>query len=438
MLYMWLIFIIGGLVSYFLNRNTYQHQIVKIYQILFNFGALYMLACYAFMQGHNYSFLLSYDSINAFIPNTLTHLQEDNFAAILKSVWLDYNIFSRYQPGFYTLSTLFGQFSNLFDANFYASQQIAILFLYPFIGIYIFKLLLVNNIAINTALRFSILISLFSILFFYSSQILRDVHVLLTYLAAIYITFKKYFSVTNFIQLLIIIFASITFRVETGLFLLLLIPLYFFVSLQNSKFKRYIVIITLIVMIGSIVLIYDNYIYIEYVFDNNKEYYIEGVSSGHGVIASLQKIPVAGDFASSLYNAIQPLPFWYKFTPTNLDRLGGEVYNIMTFPLAFASFFNLLVIVYIFYWLILVLFNKGNNLTTITKPLKYQLWIGLVFILLQSAVITQRRLMGYYCIYYIFFVVIHESISTKSRNKLYLITLMLFSILQVFAVIYLN
>src|SRR5690606_17450767 len=119
-----------------------------------------------------------------------------------------------------------------FGADFYLGQQVSVLLLYSFVGIVIYKLLIINNFDRKKAYKYTLVICVFSILFFYSSQVLRDVHILLLYLLGIYFTFKKEFSLINLIKIVLITYLCTTLRLESGLFMVILIPIYLLLSLQ--------------------------------------------------------------------------------------------------------------------------------------------------------------------------------------------------------------
>lgn len=172
------------------------------------------------------------------------------------------------------------------------------------------------------------------------------------------------------------------------------------------------------------------------IFEANRDFYIDDVSSSDGIIGSLQKIPIIGDVLSIIYNAIQPVPFWQKFSPP-IGSHGPQAYNVMRFVSIFSSFFHLIVIVYIIVAVSYtnirkVVFNK------LSKSMKVQLLLGFVFLYLQSAVISQRRLLPYYCVYYILFFVIYTNVTNKEKKDLNILTIVLFILLQVFGAVLLN
>jgi len=437
MMFMLLVYAAGFGICSLLNK-THKRNILKIYSILFISGASYMLVCYTYMTYYNYEYLFSPDISGYFLPTTEQYFSTGNYFLTLKDIWTDYNFLSRFQYGYFSYSTFFALLGSIFNANFYIEQNISVLFLYPFVGIVLYKLMLTNSFEKRKAFRYSIMICFCSILLFYSFQTLRDIHILLLYLLAIYFTFNKEFLASTLIRLILVIILCCTFRLESGLFLFVLIPTYLLLTLQKSKQKNLVIFFSVIIFIVGLVILIPNISQIEYVFSANNESYTSLVKEGSGVISTLQKIPIAGDLASIVYTAVQPLPFWGIFTvPRGAEALGPATYNIMNFPLSIASFFNWFVLVYILFWL----FSKGLRRKTkgfISKPLQYQLWIGLIFLYMQSAVVEQRRIIGYYCMFYILFFIIYNHIGAKDKKQITLTAIFSFIALQIIGLIYLS
>lgn len=436
MIFLFFFYIVGVSITSITN-NKNKLIVLDIYKVLYIIGSVYMLLCYLYMEFHDYDFLLAVDIPYAFLPNTQKYMKNSNLYYALLDIWSNYYLFVRFEPGYYSYSTLFGFLGEFFRANFYVSQQIATLFIYPLIGVFVFKIMIKNNFKAKKAFKYSLIISICTIILFYSSQALRDIHIALLYLMTIYLTFKDRFDILNLAKIILLILITTTFRVESGLFLLLLIPTYLLITLHNKKQRNFVIYISLFILIGLMSFSIAYYNQISSVFEANHEIYIEGITEGSGVISSLQRVPIAGDFASIIYNGVQPLPFWSRNFWDGNNPLGAEVYNIMNFPKSISSFFNWFVIVYILFWL----FSKGLRRKTkeyISKPLQYQLWIGLVFLYMQSAVIDQRRLMAYYCIFYILFFIIYNHIGAKDKKQITITAIFSFVALQIIGLIYLS
>lgn len=432
-----LIYAIGLIIVYWLNNKTYTKTIIKLYNALFASSFIYLLLCFIYMTYNNYDHLLSYDVIEYFLPQTKYYLSEGNYVNIFMSIWEDYTPFTREVPGYFTILTLFGKTSEMIGSNFYISLQLSSILAFCLSGILIFRLFIINRFDYKKCFKYTLLTSLFSLLFFYSGQILRDMYITLFYLAGIYLTFKKEFSIKTTIKIILIIVATATFRIESGLFLLFLIPIHLLYSLEKSKQRIYVIIASTIIILVVLAFTFNNLTQIQNIYEFNREVYVEGIKEGSGTISTLQKIPILGDFASIIYNALQPIPFWSRFYPPTSHEGDWSVYNIMRFPQAFASLFNFIVIFYIVVWL----FMKNVRYQVrgkIPKPLQYNLWIGLLFFLLQSSVITQRRLMGYYCIYYILFFIIYSNIRVTEKKQFNGLAISLFTLMQVVGLIYIS
>ncbi|PJX28502.1 hypothetical protein CAP47_00475 [Psychroflexus sp. S27] len=435
MLFMLFVYLIGMVVNNVFNIGQEAKETSKIFNRIFTLGSIYMLISFVFMTVNNFDFLLAYDPYYYFIPTTKDYLISGSYWSALESIWNNYDFFNRFQSGYFAYATLFGFLSEGLGANFYLGQQISVLLLFSFVGVVIFKLFRTNNFTKNKAIKYTLIICLFSILFFYSSQILRDTHILLMYLLGIYFTFKKEFSFFNLLKLLVVIFVCTTLRLESGLFMIILIPTYLLLSLQYSKMKIVVLIFASIVAVGGLVLTNVYLPQITEVAEANQEAY--GGDKGDGVIGNLQEIPVAGDVAAIIYNAAQPIPFWSRLSTNSTNKDDKAVYNAMNFPRSFASFFNWIVIIYIVFWLLNKKIRKRVK-PFISKPLTYQLWIGLLFLLLQADVISQRRLMPYYVMFYILFFIIYSNLQIEKRKQINFVVVVSFILVQGAAILYLN
>src|SRR5690606_17190557 len=152
-----------------------------------------------------------------------------------------------------------------------------------------------NNIEDKKSYQYALIICLFSIVFFYSTQLLRDIHVMFFYLLGMYLAFNKEFSLINFLKIFLVIIISCTLRIETGLFLFLLLPIYIISSLEKSNKKDYTIFFSIIISVLFIIFIIVNFNQIFNILSQNSEIYFES-DKGDGVIGNLQKIPFLGSF----------------------------------------------------------------------------------------------------------------------------------------------
>lgn len=416
--------------------NKSQKKTVSIYSILFLVASIYMIVCYYFMTEKGFKYLFAIDILDYFYPMSVTYLEKDNYWEILSHIWESYQFFDRRFVGYFTYSTLWGMIAKILNANLFVTLQISVLFLYSFIGVILYRIFLKCNFSISQAYKFTLVISLCTILFFWSSVFLRDIHIALLYLLAIYQTFNSEFSRITLIKLIIIILITCTFRIESGLFLFILIPTYLLLSLYNSKQKIYVISISLSVLIITGIYILNNINAIELIISNNKENY--ALKDTTGMISTFQSIPILGDFLSIIYTALQPIPFWGVLNPIGKPQsLGEETYNIMGFPQSINGFFNWSVIFYIMIWILSPVIRKRTK-GNISKPLVYNLWIGLFFLLMQSSVVEQRRIIAYYCMFYILFFIIYSHLKSSEKRQFNIISIFGFIILQLVGVLYLS
>lgn len=431
------LFLVGSLFvkQVFKNKTKYH---IKLFQISFIVGLTFIYMSYGYMKYHNYEYLFGNDSVDAFIPKTLEYIENSTgIVSAIINLFKKYTLFEREIPGYYSGSILFGYISQFLHFDIYYSLQLYNLLVGAFITNIVF--LISNKYITDTtkSYKYSLIIFICSPILFYTANISRDLQVALLYLIAINLTLTSKFSSKNLISLVIVILITMTFRVESGLFLFVLIPTYLLLTLQNKKQRNYVIAASVFLVVIFTILFTTNYNQIQSVYTANQEAYFDEskFSEESGMISKLQSVPIAGDFASVIYNGIQPIPFWSRFTASSKDPR-VEVYNIMNFPKSVSSFFNWLVIVYVLFWL----FSKHLRTKTkskLTKPLKYNLWIGLIFLLMQSAVIAQRRLLGYYIIFYVLFFIVYSQIGDKERKIITFIAVSGFVVLQVVSFIYL-
>ncbi len=409
-------------------REEKRFLLLKIYLLLFSIAVGYALICREYMIVHDYKWLLSYDTINYFIPQMERYIKmgNNNYINTLLEIFDEWDLLKEKQYFYFAYSSVWGVAAKSIGADLYFSIQLSSILIYSYCGVILYGIIKLVGFDNQESYRYAVLICLFSIVFSYSSQILRDVHVLLTYLLGIYITIKNRLSIQAIILLFLLIIITFGLRVESGIFMCLFVPLLFYSNVSESNNSLRVVLITLIfgIIILYIVSIQYNSLYNIYLdqYDN----YVAPVTAGSGVIGSLQRIPVMGDILSIFYNAIQPWPFWILFSPESMSKYGGEAYNLMNLPRIFSSFLNYSSIVFIIYWLFFV---KEHLLMSISFRL--QLLLGFAFFYIQSAVIAQRRLMAYYCLYYIYVFMINNAISNKEKKNLWSFILLSFIILQI-------
>lgn len=421
----------GGLVlSLFATNKNFRWDAVKVYNSLFAIGGIYLLICYMYMVAKSYTFLFASDTPRYFLPLTKAFMG-DSFKESMALIWSNYELLGYFKPGYFTYTVLFGYINQWVGGDLYVSLMISTLMIYSMSGVVFFRLLTLNNFGNGKSVKYAIIVFCCSIILFYSSQILRDIHVLLIYLLVILYTFKP-ISLANILRMMLLTVICATFRIESALFLVMVLLSYTYIpSRQKNKSQSAMILLLLVLLIAGIYF-FDDFIAI---YDENRANYVDDISTGSGVIALLQRIPIIGDILSVIYNFLQPMPCWARMSPpAGTDMF--EEYNIMGFPRILASFFNCVVLLTTCIWL----FGKRRNAVWkgLSTPLKMHICLGVIFLLLQSAVIDQRRLMAYYCVFFILFFSILKTYTRRSKQNLLLGALGIYSIIQIVTFTYLS
>lgn len=426
-------FILGKGISFGIGGN-FRKKAAKMYGILFLAGWVYMLMCYFYMTQNGYDWLLAYDTYNYFIPITEKYISSGNgnLWSIYQNIFENYDFFGRNQYFYWIYTCTWGVIIHSIGGTIYFGLQASTLFIYGFVGVVLEKIFRNYGFDPEKSYKHALAICFLSIIFFYSSQILRDIHVLLCYLVAIYLSGKPKFSIRVIIELSVVVFLTCGIRIESGLFLFLIIPAYL-LSIQSKKNRFYVITVSVLILLVFIVWFANNRNLLFGIFAANAEVYTEGIDEGTGVIAFFQRIPILGDFLSIIYNASQPIPVWSRLDPANNLQYGGNASNIMNYPKILSAFFNVMTYIYIFAWL----FNKKiREKALVTKAHKIQLLIGLVFLYIQSAVVEQRRLLGYYCVFYILMFLIHDALNNKERKTINTVVVSVFAVLQLIGLLF--
>jgi len=219
-------------------------------------------------------------------------------------------------------------------------------------------------------------------------------------------------------------------RLESGLFAFIFIPLYllhiFKILTKTEKIFYSFLLFSVYYVIYIIVI--GNYERLSEAYQLNQESYIINVAGGSGVIGSLQSLPpIISDVLSVVYTAIQPIPFWAKLYTSGSYNI-PECYNIMAFPTAIAGFFNFASIFYVFRGIIV------KNINT-NRTLKWLVFISILFLFLQSEVVSQRRVLFSYTIFYVVASLSYINTNKKTKHRLNMFILLAYFLINVLALL---
>ena len=429
------------LVTYFIfnlliqiwNRKNYSLS-GKVYGAIFICNLAYALACYIYMKSNNFKYLITFDTIDAFLPKTKSFLAESrNYFKIVSLIFSDYKFFDRFQAGYYTFLTFWGSISREIGSDLYFTLQLGSFATCSLGGVFLYKILKINEIEDIKSYKYALIISLFSNLFIFDSFIIRDGLIALLF---IYIIYLMHHDITFqiILKFILSIFIMTTLRIETGLFAIIFFPTYLFIYNKSGSIRN-VVIYVMSIIVLSIIFIwgFKNYNSLFQLFEDNKSSYTDTVKVGSGTIGMLQRLPpIISDFLSSIYTAIQPFPFWIILVNPYGPLNRPECYNIMGFPFSIAVIFNF----YIIFYLTVALFQKYNKKTTTSLRHLYIILIPVfAYLFVQSAVVDPRRVMGVYVVFYLLWAIIHKSASKKFNKKIRIYTMLSFSILQITSMI---
>lgn len=423
--------------SFYINKRAELEYVLTVYSVVFIANLAYVLLCQKYMQHHNYNFLLYYDTIDVFLPNTHDYIRyNSNLFAALKDIWGGYDIFNRFQAGYYTILTLIGFIAKVFGADLYYSIQLGSLAICSLLPIVLYRILRLQNVSCRESSFYSIIIALFSVSFIFSNVILRDGMVALMIIYLIYLCLKEV-STINIVKIVAVIVAIISFRVETGLVCVIFIPFYLWNNRKQLQRFVFISLISLGITFALLWVLWTNNTIITSLYHNNYDWYSAHVDEGVGMIARFQRLPpIISDVFSVIYTFLQPLPCWLRMAPSYNITL-PECYNIMNFPNVFSAFFNFYILVFTVFYLC----DSGKSFKNSCK-LIYKSWMWVlipicIFLFVQSSVVEQRRIFGVYLYLYIMWALAHHCQDNRWNRRVLIISVLGFLVLQIFANLYL-
>lgn len=411
----------------FLDNNPNHKNSHKVYQTIFISSTAYLLICYAYMNSKGYDYLLVYDTYNVFIPNVSQLLKAGSIRNIFEAIWSKYSIFDNYQCGFYSFLTFWAVIGRFLGTEIYLSVQIGLLSVCSLTPMLIYKLLRESEIDENSSVKYATIIGICSVLFYYTNLVLRDglIALLLVY---IFYTMKHPVSIGNLVRVFISLFLISTLRIETGLLSIIFVPAYFIIwTTKKSPSGKLILLGVITLSIGLYCGLYFFKDILE-LYEMNNEYYTQSVIEQDRVISSLQRLPpVIKDVASIIFNALLPLPCWSKMVHIGAYAARPECYNIMNFPMVIYSFFGLYIIISLCYYF----FNHCfANIDSHLRFCAILLFPGALFLSLQSAVTTQRRIMGVYVLFYLLWAIIHERTSKHINDGILVVSVVIYLLIQ--------
>ncbi|MDD4781623.1 MAG: hypothetical protein PHT02_13615 [Tissierellia bacterium] len=307
--------------------------------------------------------------------------------------------------GFFFLLGLISYIANVFfDGNSVILQIVHVSFFAILTNLIVYKFLKNNGIRDN-ALKFTLIYALFTPILYYSTWILRDIHLAFFYSLSLLLATSS-FKLKRLLLFIPLIFITAEFRLEHGLFMLVFVFYYVFYKGRDSKYFKIIrsSVIIISVFVLSIIILPLVQEIVEILKWYNT-YTIENTSDEGLGIYLLRLPPVIKQIAMSFYSQLIDFPPWLKIksATTFSQTIIGIVSMIKSI------FWSIL-----FLTCLISIFNK-NIRKSIDRERIVLLFIFLLFLLLNSSNMHDRRIFAMYPVLFLY-----NSSMINLHNKSYL------------------
>jgi hypothetical protein len=320
--------------------------------------------------------------------------------------------------GAFTLLGIIGLISENISGNNIIVQKLSIVFICSLMNVFLY-LILSKRLHERTAKRAALLFASLSFLLFYSSLLLRDVHIMLFYTIGIYLISKK-FSSKRLLFLYILFFVTLSFRKFSGMFFLSFPALYMYLNYSEKNMKYYIGF--LVIIFVSLIITYYNpsEIWSEWAsLSANMKNYTMGRTSSDALRLSFERLPFGLNvIVKSAFSQMQPFPFWgllhaggYPINERNVFRLPESIAGLFWFFVWVTSLYGV--------------FNRKIR-KSIPKIFLLLFYFGVAYILLNSVEINIRRNIAVHPAIYIVSVYSYLNISKARLRSLMFITISLY------------
>lgn len=418
-----LLFFLGRQTVSYLQNKKLKKDILIIYDVSYIAFFIYALICYSFMTENHYDYLQSFDGINVYIPYTQELLSTNTFMELIHKIYTT----SAYTfVGSILIPFVYvGKLSSLMDGELYINIQLVIIVFASWTTVVVYNILIINNIPNKKALFYTLIYSLLSIHFYFSTFIVRDMPIALFFTILIYLSFKPY-SLKNIFIGVFMIFLIGSMRLASGIFAFLYIFLMIILSLKKEgKYNK--IILFLFFIFFSIITFLNMELIVSTIELKLSQYNSKQISAqgGTSTVAFLNILPPGiSHIVKAFYNQLMPIPSWRTMVETTFRP---EAYNIMNFPIVSATYFRY------YMWLVIFIgiFNKKIRTFIISnKALMYNLFIAILFIALQSNAMGHRRLLGVYPVFFLLAIIVYQKLSNRDKKIIFLSISVIFILLQ--------
>lgn len=397
-----IVYIIGLLYSFTVDKNN-RYQSVKLFLTIYS---VYLISAYIF----SFSF---HDGNYFLMSDPLSYIEE---FSIIRDNSIEFYLDYFYDCYFNladnnALHNSYVRLSVLFAKSYLDGGGVLYLTLmHTLFGILsctvLYKILL-KYFTSRDAYKYALLFGVFSLFHFYSAVILRDIIIAFLYLLVLKIILEP-FSYRGLFKLIILLLITWGIRLYSGLFIVVFILYYIYVSLGNSKYKPIIVPLFISVFIGIII---SSNMVIEQSLEEIRyyqEFSTERVMASEGLSSYLINLPIGiKQIVLTLYSQFHPFP---PFSPL----LSASTFS--QFYMSILVFIYSVWWAFIFFPLLIYLFFKGA-FKKIKLEFRLLFIIALIFIMVNTAHIDVRRMMPVYPILYLIYLFIKKYIITQSYYK---------------------
>ncbi|BEI58438.1 hypothetical protein GCM10007041_18810 [Butyricimonas faecihominis] len=240
------------------------------------------------------------------------------------------------------------------------------------------------------------ILSFCSVVFFYSFQLLRDIHIYFFYLVAFNILLDR-FRVKGVVTLILITIIVFQLRFANGLFCLALLVYYFYK--QFRKYKWLLPLFIIIVISIFLKYFWEDYYSVVQAMNRYMEFTEEAIGTEQGLSAVIVQLPSGIKETVSFLNfMLQPFPSWNGLL---------ESINI------FNGIVEILPVIYQLFWFFVfaltvkwLIFDK--KFKELPLDMRWLLIIVFIFICLNLSNPNQRRIMCAYPIIFLVYAYVKE------------------------------
>lgn len=307
-------------------------------------------------------------------------------------------------PGYHMYIGLIGYIATLFfDGNAVIVQLLGSVLFSCLLAVELFKILSLYLPSKKSA-NYALLGMFCTAFLFYGVSLLRDIHIAFLYSLVFYIILQP-FRKGNLIKLVVILLITASFRIGSGLFIILFVLYYIYRRFSKSK-----VLVSILALLGLIIAFLSIYSVFNDAFDRlmgfsskTEEIVMEGDKSPMQIFYSLPTPFKEIAIISSSY--LTPFMSWQRLS------LSDNVFH---------TIYNFTIVVYEFFWfLVMWLTTKwcvlNKNFTKLPKQLNILLIIVLFYLFVSTSEFSVRRTMCMYPIIYLCFVYLRTLIISKRQ-----------------------